>query len=48
MAATEVTVSGVPGRYAIALFELAEETDAIDEIGADLARFQTCSMNPRI
>ena len=41
MAATEVTVSGAPGRYATALFELAEESNAIDAIGAELALFQT-------
>jgi F-type H+-transporting ATPase subunit delta len=34
------TVSGVPGRYATALFELAQEADAVDEVGGDLAGFQ--------
>ncbi len=34
------TVSGVPGRYATALFELAQEANAVDAIGADLATFQ--------
>ncbi len=34
------TVSGVPGRYATALFELAQETSSVDQIGADLAGFQ--------
>lgn len=34
------TVSGVPGRYATALFELAKEANAVDQIGADLATFQ--------
>jgi F-type H+-transporting ATPase subunit delta len=36
----EQTVSGVPGRYATALFELAQETNAVDAVGADLAQFQ--------
>jgi F-type H+-transporting ATPase subunit delta len=40
VAATDDTVSGVPGRYAAALFELAQETNEINEIGAGLARFQ--------
>jgi F-type H+-transporting ATPase subunit delta len=34
------TVSGVPGRYATALFELAQEANAVDAVGADLANFQ--------
>jgi F-type H+-transporting ATPase subunit delta len=34
------TVSGVPGRYATALFELAQEANAVDPVGADLANFQ--------
>jgi F-type H+-transporting ATPase subunit delta len=33
------TVSGVAGRYATALFELALETNAIDKVRADLAKF---------
>jgi F-type H+-transporting ATPase subunit delta len=37
---TDQTVSGVPGRYATALFELARETKAVDKVGADLASFQ--------
>ncbi|MGE3831427.1 MAG: F0F1 ATP synthase subunit delta [Parvibaculaceae bacterium] len=40
MAQGEQTVSGVPGRYATALFELAQETKTIDAVGADLAQFQ--------
>ena len=40
MAQGEQTVSGVPGRYATALFELAQETKAVDAVGADLAQFQ--------
>ena len=32
-------VSGVAGRYASALFELANEAKAADAVGADLARF---------
>jgi F-type H+-transporting ATPase subunit delta len=34
------TVSGVAGRYATALFELALESNAIDQVRADLAKFQ--------
>jgi len=34
------SVSGVPGRYATALFELAQEAKSVDQVGADLARFQ--------
>jgi F-type H+-transporting ATPase subunit delta len=34
------TVSGVPGRYATALFELAQEAKSVDQVGADLASFQ--------
>jgi F-type H+-transporting ATPase subunit delta len=34
------TVSGVAGRYATALFELALESNAIDSLRADLAKFQ--------
>lgn len=41
MTAAQQTVSGMPGRYANALFELAREERAIDRIGADLASFQT-------
>ena len=33
-------VSGVAGRYATALFELALESNAIDTVRADLAKFQ--------
>ncbi|MGE0238579.1 MAG: F0F1 ATP synthase subunit delta [Parvibaculaceae bacterium] len=40
MAQGDQTVSGVPGRYATALFELAREADSVDQIGADLATFQ--------
>ena len=40
MAATDQTVSGVPGRYANALFQLASEAKSIDKIGADLAAFK--------
>ena len=39
MAAEEKTVSGVAGRYATALFELASEGKALDEVAADLDRF---------
>ena len=40
MAATGDIVSGVPGRYATALFELAQEEHAIEPVAADLSRFQ--------
>ena len=40
MASGEVdTVSGVAGRYATALFELAKEEAALDQVAADLTRF---------
>ncbi|MBV9968805.1 MAG: F0F1 ATP synthase subunit delta [Xanthobacteraceae bacterium] len=41
MAEENPTVSGVAGRYATALFELALETNAVDHIRDDLAKFQT-------
>ncbi len=41
MAATDQAISGVPGRYAAALFELAAETNAVDGIASDLTTFQT-------
>jgi F-type H+-transporting ATPase subunit delta len=40
VAATGDIVSGVPGRYATALFDLAQEEHAIESVGADLSRFQ--------
>ena len=39
MAGEEPIVSGMAGRYATALFELARETNAIDAVKADLDRF---------
>ena len=39
MAGEQPIVSGMAGRYATALFELARETDAIDAVKADLDRF---------
>ena len=39
MAQENTIVSGVAGRYAAALFELAREAKAVDAIGADLAQF---------
>ncbi len=39
MAGEEPLVSGMAGRYATALFELARETNAIDAVKADLERF---------
>jgi F-type H+-transporting ATPase subunit delta len=39
LAAAEPIVSGMAGRYATGLFDLARETDAIDAVKADLERF---------
>ena len=39
MAAEEPLVSGMAGRYATALFDLAREANAIDAVKADLERF---------
>jgi F-type H+-transporting ATPase subunit delta len=39
LAVDEHTVSGVAGRYATALFELASEGNALDKVAADLDRF---------
>ena len=39
MAAEQTIVSGMAGRYATALFELAREADAVDHVKADLERF---------
>lgn len=39
MAGEEPIVSGMAGRYATALFDLARETNAIDAVKADLERF---------
>ncbi|MFN4141138.1 F0F1 ATP synthase subunit delta [Aestuariivirga sp.] len=39
MATTDQTVSGVPGRYASALFELATEHKATEEVGRQLQSF---------
>lgn len=40
MAAEQLTISGMPGRYATALFELANEAKALDDVADDLGRFQ--------
>jgi F-type H+-transporting ATPase subunit delta len=40
VASQKQTVTGVPGRYATALFELAQEEDAIDAVAQGLDRFQ--------
>jgi len=40
MAGADLIVSGMAGRYATALFELAREQKAIDAVNADLARFE--------
>jgi len=39
MTATQDTVSGMPGRYALALFELAQESKKIDAVSKDLNQF---------
>jgi hypothetical protein len=39
VAATDQAISGVPGRYAAALFELAAEAKAIDKISDGLSNF---------
>jgi F-type H+-transporting ATPase subunit delta len=39
MTATQDTVSGMPGRYALALFELAQEEKKIAPVGKDLDQF---------
>ncbi|PSC05871.1 F0F1 ATP synthase subunit delta [Alsobacter soli] len=39
MAQENTIVSGVAGRYAAALFELAQEANAVDAVGGDLDRF---------
>jgi F-type H+-transporting ATPase subunit delta len=41
LAAAEPIVSGMAGRYANALFDLARETNAIDAVLSDLGRFDT-------
>ena len=40
MAAEDPTVSGVSGRYATALFELARDEKCLDAVKADLDRFE--------
>ena len=40
MSATPIDVSGLPGRYANALFELADEQGAMDAVRDDLASLQ--------
>ena len=41
MAAEDPSVSGVSGRYATALFELARDEKSIDAVRADLDKFET-------
>ena len=38
MASENVSVSGLTGRYATALFELAQESKSLDAVAADLTR----------
>src|SRR5207244_12513547 len=47
VAGQETIVSGMAGRYATALFELARENNAIDAVKADLAKFdELVAQNP--
>ena len=39
MTAKEQSVSGMPGRYATALFELAQQEEAVENVGEALLRF---------
>ena len=39
MASTSPIISGIAGRYAAALFELARESGMLDQVGSDLERF---------
>lgn len=39
LAAVETIVSGMAGRYALALFELAKDSRAVDQVASDLNRF---------
>lgn len=41
MASENVSVAGLAGRYATALFELANEAKALDAIASDLSRLRT-------
>jgi F-type H+-transporting ATPase subunit delta len=41
VAQRQQAVSGVPGRYARALYELAKETQSVDEVAEDLRQVQT-------
>ncbi len=40
MADDDLTVTGMAGRYATALYELADEAGSVDAVAADLARFK--------
>jgi len=40
VASEDVSVSGLSGRYATALFELAQESKALDAVASDLTRLQ--------
>ena len=46
VAGEDHSVSGMAGRYAIALLELAREGNAIDAVSADLDRFDALIENP--
>ncbi len=48
MAATRGTPSSLAARYATALFELAEERDALDAVAADLARVRAAFAEPAL
>ena len=40
MESENVSVSGLTGRYATALFELAQESKSLDAVASDLARVE--------
>ena len=49
VAQDEMIVSGMTGRYASALFALAQEQGVADKVGADLARFgEMIGLNPEM
>ncbi|WP_210413977.1 F0F1 ATP synthase subunit delta [Luteithermobacter gelatinilyticus] len=40
LASEKLTISGLAGRYAVALFDLAKEADALDDVAKDLAALE--------
>ncbi len=41
MSGQDPNIAGMPGRYAMALFELASDSDALETVEADLGAFQS-------